>query len=335
MKNQKGITLVALIITIIVMLILAGVIISAAVADGGVIDRAQSAIQEKERAEVEEIVKTSYVYKTTASTTMIGKLDLPKTAKAIYENLTANGYEVTNAIEVEENGTKYKTLEVKNDEKIELSIEGNHGNYTGTVEKGGLRDSIVAVEEINKPEGNEPEPISIAGKYGYDNRPNEDSYEYYIFNENTSTGQYVKDRYYGTSNFSYIMDENGNGTITFEDGETQTFAFEGTVNNKVIYIINLWGDNTNVAYTTNWADGLDKINNGTYEVHEDDEYKGEAIFNNNMLRIEYTNGWIDEDTDNYFVKDNYLYMLMSDEDEPNYYFTCYKIEGNKLISLMS
>ena len=56
MKNQKGITLVALIITIIVMLILAGVIITAAVADGGVISRAQGAKQEQKVAtEIEQI----------------------------------------------------------------------------------------------------------------------------------------------------------------------------------------------------------------------------------------------------------------------------------------
>ena len=42
MKNQKGITLVALIITIIVMLILAGVSISLVVGDNGVLTQAES-----------------------------------------------------------------------------------------------------------------------------------------------------------------------------------------------------------------------------------------------------------------------------------------------------
>ena len=149
MKKQKGISLVALIITIIVMLILAGVIITSAVSDGGLIDRAQSTIKEKERAEVEEIVKTSYVYKTTAATTMVGQLNLEKTAKSICSNLIESGYNVLNAIEIKENGEKYKTLDIK-DEKIDIEVEGRHGKYTGTVEKSGLRDSIVAVEEKGK-----------------------------------------------------------------------------------------------------------------------------------------------------------------------------------------
>ena len=73
MRKQNGITLVVLIITIIVMTILAGVVIVTAVMDGGILDRAQTALRENERAEVEDIVIASYVYKTTASTNIIGQ----------------------------------------------------------------------------------------------------------------------------------------------------------------------------------------------------------------------------------------------------------------------
>ena len=43
MKEQKGITLIALVITIIVMLVLAGVSINAIIGDNGILSKAQSA----------------------------------------------------------------------------------------------------------------------------------------------------------------------------------------------------------------------------------------------------------------------------------------------------
>ena len=100
MKKQNGITLIALIITIIVMLILAGVAISMAVGDNGIIERTQAAIKESERADIQEIIIGSYVFKVTASTSTVGTLDLPKTGIAIYENLKANGFEVKEPDEV-------------------------------------------------------------------------------------------------------------------------------------------------------------------------------------------------------------------------------------------
>ena len=94
MKKINGITLISLIITIIVMLILAGIALTFSVGEKGIIERTQLAIREKERAEVEEIIITSYVFKTTASTNMVGKLNLEETAKSIYSNLTKSDYKL-------------------------------------------------------------------------------------------------------------------------------------------------------------------------------------------------------------------------------------------------
>lgn len=55
MKGQKGITLVALIITIIVMLILVGVSISVAL-NGGLFDKAETAKSETNQKQLEEVV---------------------------------------------------------------------------------------------------------------------------------------------------------------------------------------------------------------------------------------------------------------------------------------
>ena len=305
MKNQKGITLVALIITIIVMLILAGVSISLVTGEKGVMTQAEAAKLAQANAEEEERVSLAILN--------------AKTSK-----LSSNS-------EIEFNEEFIKEAVEKDFGANSCTVIEEADCYVVTMLKSNNEYKISKLEN-----GNTPIQVSIEGKYGYDKRPDENSYEYYMFDDGIGTGQYLKDHYYGVSNFSYIMDENGNGTITFEDGSTQTFKFEGTENNKVVYIINLWGDNTNVAYTTNWADGLDKINNETYEVYEDGEYIGIMTFNSTTIKFKDVND-VEEITENanYFVKDNYLYMLMSDEDEPNYYFTCYKIEGNKLISLMS
>ena len=53
-KSQKGITLVALVITIIVMLILAGVSISLLLEDDGVINKALSVKNEQYKASLRE-----------------------------------------------------------------------------------------------------------------------------------------------------------------------------------------------------------------------------------------------------------------------------------------
>lgn len=52
--REKGITLIALIVTIIVLLILAGITIGAITGDNGIINQAQSAKTENERSDIEE-----------------------------------------------------------------------------------------------------------------------------------------------------------------------------------------------------------------------------------------------------------------------------------------
>ncbi len=54
MKKDKGITLIALIVTIIILLILAGITIGAITGDNGIINQAQSAKTENERSDIEE-----------------------------------------------------------------------------------------------------------------------------------------------------------------------------------------------------------------------------------------------------------------------------------------
>ena len=60
-KKQKGITLIALVISIIVMLILAGVSLNMTVGDNGIISQAQNATIEQKCAELEEYLQQFYV----------------------------------------------------------------------------------------------------------------------------------------------------------------------------------------------------------------------------------------------------------------------------------
>ena len=61
MKKDKGITLIALIVTIIVLLILAGITIGAITGDNGIINQAQSAKTETERSDIEEQINVILV----------------------------------------------------------------------------------------------------------------------------------------------------------------------------------------------------------------------------------------------------------------------------------
>ena len=56
LKNQKGITLVALVITIIVLLILAGISLNVVVGQNGILGRATSAVDKNKLAQIKEQV---------------------------------------------------------------------------------------------------------------------------------------------------------------------------------------------------------------------------------------------------------------------------------------
>ena len=60
MKNSKGITLIALVVTIIVLIILAGVSISLVLGDNGIVTKAKLAKEQTEQAQLNEV---SYPFK--------------------------------------------------------------------------------------------------------------------------------------------------------------------------------------------------------------------------------------------------------------------------------
>ena len=60
MRNQKGITLVALVVTIVVLLILAGTSIAMLKGDNGIVTNAQKATVSNKEGQVVENIKNAY-----------------------------------------------------------------------------------------------------------------------------------------------------------------------------------------------------------------------------------------------------------------------------------
>ena len=61
LKQSRGITLIALVVTIIILLILAGITIGTITGDNGIINKAQSAKEETEIANEKEVVEKAIV----------------------------------------------------------------------------------------------------------------------------------------------------------------------------------------------------------------------------------------------------------------------------------
>ena len=106
LKNTKGITLIALVITIIVLLILAGVSIAMLTGQNGILTQAQSAKQTTELKSAEEKVKLAVM--TTRSQTEAGTLDADKLIAEITNNY---------------GGTATKT---NNDFPVNATVDGNN-----------------------------------------------------------------------------------------------------------------------------------------------------------------------------------------------------------------
>jgi hypothetical protein len=110
-KQDKGITLVALVITIIVLLILAGVSISLVVGDNGVMSRAQNASDNTKYSQIKEAVglalsdiQSEYwaKYAESAVTGMGDYFNEKKLSDALY----SNGYTLASAVATNANAVR-------------------------------------------------------------------------------------------------------------------------------------------------------------------------------------------------------------------------------------
>ena len=90
-KQEKGITLIALVVTIIVLLILAGISINALAGQNGILNRATGAKESQEKAQAQELAKLKLQELYTEN---LGFLDDASARTAITTELTSKGYEI-------------------------------------------------------------------------------------------------------------------------------------------------------------------------------------------------------------------------------------------------
>ena len=140
LKNNKGITLVALIVTIVVLLILAGITIAAVLSDGGIFKTAQNSQKVQDTAKLEEKVKL-----------MLTDAQMEK----IETDKTLNEYFTEKGLEPEQN-TSAGTITIKRDgHKITIDEE--------TLEIVGMEEYIAPNTEWHKnPDANGVYTITTA-----------------------------------------------------------------------------------------------------------------------------------------------------------------------------
>ena len=137
MRNQKGITLVALVITIIVLLILAGVSISLVLGQNGVLTNASNAVVQNERATALQEVQMAASDAVTAyysdwTTNQQTKKSSAYTQDVFEDNCTsAKSVTLTNNLSNVDTGTVTVEYVTNSNVTLNFSIDVSNGKVTG------------------------------------------------------------------------------------------------------------------------------------------------------------------------------------------------------------
>ncbi len=132
LKNKRGITLIALIITIIVLLILAGITITMVVGDNGVLSRAKESKEKTRAGQLQERIKLEIANNEIAKYSGEGA----KTKEQVVEELKQEG------LLTEEEATQLQ----ENDTMIIDGTEIDFGAIKGTIEFNGEKFSAIYTE---------------------------------------------------------------------------------------------------------------------------------------------------------------------------------------------
>ena len=138
-KKEKGITLIALVVTIIVLLILAGVTISTLTGDNGIITKTTESKEKTTQAKAEEMVSVA-----------IGGLqtvNLGDTSKITPESIANQVMKDNNIENVIAEESTFPTYIVFQDDGVKVWVEidlsiGNNGSYDGIYSEEGLEEKI-------------------------------------------------------------------------------------------------------------------------------------------------------------------------------------------------
>ncbi len=142
LKKENGITLIALVITIIVLLILAGVTLSLVAGENGILKRATNAVDVNERASAEEqanlvlaeIVTKYYEERYVNNNAGVGTIEAYIQTQLSEARTTEGGYTVQikdGKVEVSKNGKPISSGEIV-DGKVEWTGSDTTGGNTGT-----------------------------------------------------------------------------------------------------------------------------------------------------------------------------------------------------------
>ena len=146
LKQEKGITLIALVITIIVLLILAGVSIAMLTGDNGILTQASNSKEATTQAQVEEMVSLA-----------IGSLqteNLGDTSKITPQMVADQVNEENNRTDVTAEGSSFPTNIVFATEgrKVKVNLDfsiGETGSYDGIYNESGLEGKIAPQDLFN------------------------------------------------------------------------------------------------------------------------------------------------------------------------------------------
>ena len=138
-NNQKGITLIALVITIIVLLILAGVSIAMLTGENGILTKATQSTKETAKGEAVEAVKLA------VSTVKADMLDSTKnTADKTYSSLTMDNIKAAILVSYPNSAAKVEGTNIKftaSNNKVvtvQVSITGTGNTATASINESGV-----------------------------------------------------------------------------------------------------------------------------------------------------------------------------------------------------
>ena len=170
LKNIHGITLIALVVTIVVLLILAAVSISMLMGDNGIITQAQKSKENSEIGTEKEIVELS------ASAAKIGGEQgiIELTKENLEAEIEENGLEKNVDFSVEEDGENLKVTFIKTGREYEVD---KNGNVTGgeVAIGGGGGNTLRPGERADTDK--EYRGVTIPAKFTVSGDPDEDEVE--------------------------------------------------------------------------------------------------------------------------------------------------------------
>ena len=262
MKRNKGITLIALVITIIVMLILVGVTINLAM-QGGLFDTAREAAQKTEIADIIQQIQSDIVVEQANNS---GKITEEKLNEILNKYGTVSGEGENKILTTTEKGYEIKVSDIFGGTTSSGELEPSTGWVERTKPEGWDNDKIIAVTDgtdtVPLPEGyeiskEEGENTVAGGLVIKDSKNNE-------FVWIPVTGDFVPSYSYGSNYLEpkELTYNDGNSGKPYDSQETLNYYY-GTKEDGSSPFYNYA---TDFAYTTHYAEMIESVNkyNGFY-----------------------------------------------------------------------